>query len=140
MRAGQRVDGAGVVGDPVDVAAPHGGVAGVEACGRLGRAAYPQVGGEDAVDPPDQRVRTVGQLVEIEVHDLPAGMDAGVGAPGTGQPDGRQPQHGRQRRGQLALDGPEPRLRRPAVEVRAVVGEVEADPHRVILSAVRPAR
>ena len=63
------------------------------------------------------------------MHHLTARVHAAVGAPGAGQRDLGHPQHGRQRRRQLALDGPQPRLRGPAVEVGAVVGDVEADPH-----------
>ena len=53
--------------------------------------------------------------------------------------DGLDPQQLRQRGLEQPLHGPQARLGRPAVEVRAVVGEVESQPHPAILAGPRVA-
>ena len=62
------------------------------------------------------------------MRDLAAGVDAGVGAAGDGQPRGLgQPQRrAPSASSSVCLDGAQPRLGRPAGEVGAVVGEVES--------------
>ena len=133
----------GPVGDPVGVAAPQRAEAGVE-----------------AVAPPRPRRRTrtsAGRMpLSRRTSDSASGPPASArrrrrAPPGrararrrrcarrTTTPTLGDPQHRRQRGGQLALHGPQPRLGGPAVEVGAVVGEVEPDAHdRAILLRTRP--
>ena len=68
-------------------------------------------------------------LVDVGVHHLAARMDAGVGPSGADQIHLGRPQRGLERRRELALDRPQPGLRGPAVEVGAVVGEVDPESH-----------
>jgi len=66
---------------------------------------------------------------EGEGGGLCQGMDAGVGAAGTGDLDGRALDFG-QRGFQSALNGSQAGLHLPAVEVRAIIGDVRADAAR----------
>ena len=132
--------GHGVVGDPVGVAPPQRGEPGVEPGRGLGHPAYPHVGGQHAVEPAQQRLR---RRVPRTGRPRPPGrLGRRRGAPpGRGRaprcrcgrrrspPPPATPQHRGQRRLELALHGAQPRLGRPAVEVGAVVGEVDPDPH-----------
>ena len=78
-------------------------------------------------------------LVEIDVGDLPGGVDAGIGAAGDDEP-GLAAEDARERALERALHGAQPGLQRPPAKVRAVVGDVEPDAHRPSLRAVaRPA-
>ena len=86
MVAGQRVDGRGVVGDPVGVPAPDRREAGVEPVGGGDHAAYADVGGQETVEPAAQVV-DVRLDVDVGVGDLTAGVHAGVGAAGAGHGD-----------------------------------------------------
>ena len=71
---------------------------------------------------------------EVEVRDLPGRVDPGVGAPGDHEPwDRRVPaQDDAEGRFDLALHGPNARLRAPPGKLGAVVGDVEAKPGRVV--------
>ena len=76
-------------------------------------------------------------VVEIDVGDLPGGVDAGIGAAGDDE-------SGLVRRGcvraplERALHGAQPGLQRPAAKVRPVVGDVEPDAHRPSLVRAVP--
>ena len=70
------------------------------------------------------------QLVEVEVHHLAAGVDAGVGAPGAGQP---RPTAAAAR-SRAPPDSSPWTVRSPGWAAqpwksRAVVGDIEAEPH-----------
>ena len=106
---------------------------------RYAYRAYPDVLGQHPVEPTQQRgLRRLGAPPggggqhpggEVEVRDLAAGVHAGVRAAGAGDGYGRLSQDLGERCLESLLDGPQRRLDRPAVEVGAVVGEVEADAH-----------
>ena len=73
--------------------------------------------------------------VEIDVDHLAGRVDPGIRASGDDQSGRlRQAQDPRQPLAQLALDGAQAGLDSPTVEVRAVVGEVETQPHAVSVS------
>ena len=137
---GQRVDQRGPVGHPVGVAAPQRREAGVEPAGGLDHAAYAHVGGQDAVEPAQQASAAAPSALRAACRrgractTWPRACTPVSVRPAQTTDDLRQPQHRGQRRLQLALHGPQPRLGRPAVEVGAVVGEVDPDPHPGILS------
>ena len=92
MAAHERVGQLRRVGDPVGVAAPARGEAGVEALGGLAHAAYAHVGRQDPVDAASQGVeRRVGGPpggglddlpVDVDVRHLAARVHAGVRTPG----------------------------------------------------------
>ena len=136
-----------VVRDPVGVAAPERGEAGVEAGRGGGHPAYPDVGVEEPVQPAPQRLvrrlrRAPGRGVvalagHVEVHHLAARVHAGVGAPGADHPHLGQPQRRRQGGLELGLDRAQPGLRRPSAEVGAVVGQVDPDAHPQIIPSGR---
>ena len=136
------------VGDPVDVAAADGGEPGVEGGGhhagagdrdvrgaarRAGQAAGlarqdPGQAGEQGgpggpVGAPRQP--RPGLPAHVQVRHLGGGVHASVGAARHRQPDGRA-QDRAQGVGQDALDGAQARLRGPAAEGGAVVGQVQA--------------
>src|SRR6185312_7859570 len=79
-------------------------------------------------------------LVDIDVRDLSDRVHAGVGA--AGHHEARIPaQDAGDRTLERALNGAQPRLLRPAPEVRAVVGDIEPDAHALSLpSAPLPTR
>ena len=60
---------------------------------------------------------------------LTAGMDAGVGAASADEVNRRRPERRREGGRKLGLHGPQTRLGGPAVEVGAVVGEVDPESH-----------
>ena len=129
VAAGQRVDQLGTVGHAVGVAPPGRREARVEALGRLPHRAHPDVGRQDAVEPPQQPVVVHGALREVEVDDLAAGVDAGVGAAGAHDARVGDAEHRGERRLESSLDGAQRRLGRPAPEVGPVVGQVDPQPH-----------
>ena len=141
----QRVDQLRAVGDPVGVAPPQGReprVEAVRATRRAGRtrtssgstplSRRTQRRGGRRRRPADRGERPVGST--SSVHDLAAGVHPGVGAPGAGE---RRRESSRSTWASAVLeqpcDGAQPRLGGPAVEVGAVVGEVESQPHPDIL-------
>src|SRR5690606_37846575 len=67
------------------------------------------------------------ELGQVEMAHLAAGVDPGIGAPGDRHLHARA-RHAREARLELALDGALTGLGGPAVEVGAVVGEVQAQP------------
>jgi hypothetical protein len=125
----QRLGPERVLREPVRVAPPQRREAGVEP--RWGDRDRPHadVGRQDAREPPTQGVGVAleGRQWDIGVHDLSAGVHAGIGATRAGHADLSQPQHGGQRALQLGLHGALARLDRPAREAGAVVGQVDAD-------------
>ena len=89
-------------------------------------AAHHHLGGELAVERPGQAGPVVGDGRQVDVDDLPAGVHAGVGAPGAG--DGRrlaQPGRALERLAQRAGDGRDLGLDGEAPEGRTVVGDQE---------------
>ncbi len=128
----QRVDAAGVVGDPVGVAAPDRREAGVEAARRLGDRPDPHVPRQ----PPGQPLEQLSPLLlpdlprQVHVRDLAPRVHPGVGPPGHRQlvrPCG--PGHHPQRVLDLPLDGPPPPgLLGPPGELRAVVRQIQPHP------------
>ena len=73
------------VGDPVGVAPPQRREAGVEAGGGLGHPAYPHVGGQDPVEPAQQRRRRrLRRAPDASPRPGPAGRGRG-GPPGRGR-------------------------------------------------------
>src|SRR5699024_4518970 len=73
---------------------------------------------------------------QVQVADLAAGVHPGVGAAGDGDA-GRDTGDPAQRLLELALDGALTRLGRPAVEVGAVIGEVQSQAGRAAAAASR---
>jgi hypothetical protein len=114
VAAGERVGHA--VADTVGVPPPQGREAGVEAVGGRDHTAYPEVVRQDAVEPALERHDRVAvvpsggadevRLLDVEVDDLPAGVDSRVGTAGTGHRSRRHTQHGDQCGLQLALHRP----------------------------------
>ncbi len=153
----------GGIGDAVLVPTPGGREPGVESGRRERRSLHLHVTGRtgdaveashEGVEPDRRRTATaraveVGDLgvVEVDVGDLPRRVYSDVGATSDGDDRGRPDlsKDRRERSFEFALHGAEARLFRPAVEVTAVVGEVEPDashrmslPHRVTLVHVIP--
>ena len=127
----QRVGVGRVVADPVGVPPPQRGKAGVEPLGGGPDRVHPDVRRQRPRQPP-QRGRAVlfpDRRRQVRVGHLPTGVHPAVGPARDGQPDPfRQPQHVPENPGELFLHGPLPGLRRPAGEVRPVVGEVDSHP------------
>ena len=130
-----------LVGQAVEVAALQRREPGVEAVGGDRHRPHADVGREYAAQPAQRRLlgrargptgqRRPGGRVRVEVGDLAARVDAGIGPPGHREPHRLVgPQDGGQGGRQLALDGAQSRLGGPAGEVGAVVAEVEPDPQR----------
>ena len=132
----QRIGMGRVVADPVGVAAPERGEAGVEPL-RGGRdPMHPDVRRQRPCQPPQcgRAVLLPDRRRQVGVGHLPASVHPGVGPPGDGQPHRLgQAQHVPEDPGQLSLHGPLPGLRRPPGEVRPVIGEVDSDPDHGIL-------
>ena len=116
----QRVHRGGRLGQPVDVAAPDRGEAGVEAGWSRGQPPDHQVIGQHPVQPPHHgRSVDLGAPVEVEVGHLPPGVHPGVGPAGTDQAGRRvDAQYPAQPGRQLTLDRTLVRLGRPAREGR----------------------
>jgi hypothetical protein len=111
--------------DAVLVAARGRVAAGVEARRGVGDGAGAEVWGQQAGEPAQDPLG--GQVARRgDARHLPAGVDAGVGAPGHRQLE-RAPQQGAERLAKNALGGAEPRLGGPAGEPRPVVLKVEPD-------------
>ena len=95
----QRVRGGLIVADPIGIAAPQRGEAGVEPGGRGTRGVHPDVGGQHPGQPGDSpplgvRRTGPGRGGHVGVDDLTARMHSGVRAPGHRQlRRGGQPQH-----------------------------------------------
>jgi hypothetical protein len=148
LGAGERVDHGRRVRDPVGVAPPQRPEPGVEAGCGLDHPAYPHVARQQPVQAAQQRLdgwvrgaagrRHEDGLVHVEVRHLAAGVHPGVGPAGAHDGHLGHPQHRRQRGRQLPLHGPQPRLGGPAVEVGAVVGQVDPDPHGATSFHLRP--
>ena len=125
MAAGERV-GRPAVGQPVHVAPLEGGEAGVEAVRRRPERAEPDVVGQEAP-------QAAGEDVDLGVASSRstcatwprACTPASVRPAQVSGGGGRQPQDGGDGRLDLALHRAQPRLRGPAVEPGAVIGEVE---------------
>jgi hypothetical protein len=107
----QRIRAGRVVAHAVGVAPPQRGEPGVEPVGRDVRAVHPDVGRQHARQPgyrasfPAGHGRP-GARGHVRVHDLPARVHPGVGAPGHGQARrAGQPQHLAERGRQDRLDG-----------------------------------
>ena len=130
-----RMRAVGSVGDAVGVAAADGGEAGVEGLGSQGGTPDPHIAREHPGQAAQQPLLVLfpGVTGQVEMRDLAVGMDPRIGAPGDdearplGELDRIQPQDLREGIGQLAADGAPVRLDRPAGEVGAVIGEIEAD-------------
>ena len=77
------------------------------------------------------RERSIVNRLEIHVHDLTSRVNTGIGSTcdSRGWSNIRS-QNDAKRLLQGLLHGPQPRLRRPAVEVSAVIGEVDSESHR----------
>ena len=126
----QRINGRGV-DEAVGVATGQRSEAGVEMLADRRDRKDLQVLGQDAVEAPHQLVQGICvERIDVEVHDLSTRMDAGVGA----SRDRRlrpniEMQRNAQRFLEFALHRPQVRLRRPPVEVGAVVAEVDAQSH-----------
>ena len=87
-------------------------------------------GGRCALSAAATRAISGPALGRVDRHDLCRGVHARVGAAGHGRAAAVRPEHA-QRVGQHALDRAQARLRGPAVELRAVVLDVEPeDGHR----------
>ncbi len=139
-RRQERVDERPVVGQPVLVGAPQGGEAGVEVLGHLGHRVDDEVvvvaDRQHSPQATEQRgltgpVRAGDELLhrrggQVDVDDLPPGVDAGVGATGD---DGRHLLAGDPGQAllQSRLHGAQMRLLRPTVEVGALIAEVDAE-------------
>ena len=78
-------------------------------------------------------------LAHIQVRHLCGGVDAGIGTARHGQSHGL-PQDGLQSLGEDAFDGTQARLRGPAVEVGAVVGQVQTHPEDMRFRPLRSGR
>ena len=133
----QRVMRGRAVGEPIAIPAPQGPEAGIELQRDLAGGVHDDVAGQNPREPGHERllgptVRTPRQGGEdrarhVEMADLAAGVDAGVGAAGDGD---AQRHAGDLCQGplELALHGGMPRLRGPAVVPGAVIGEVQPQP------------
>ncbi len=111
--------------DPVAIAARGGVTARVEGVRSDRRGGDGDIVGPGRVDGAG---KVVGQLgLGREARDLAEGVDAGVGAARDRQVDLGAAENRRQRRLQLALDGPQAGLPRPAAEPASVVFDVESD-------------
>ena len=114
--------------DAVAVASRQRGMAGVEVGRRLLRARDGDVVGQDGVQRlTDPRCRR--SALDVDARDLAERMNAGIRASCDGQRVPRRIDL-RQRRAQLALDGSETGLSRPAAEASAVVLECEPEARR----------
>ena len=128
----QRVRRGEVVADPVGVPAPERGKPGVEALRRRRYPPHPDVRRQRPGEAPRHgagpgRPRVLGQ---IRVRDLPPRVHPGVGPPGHGQPRRlAEPEHPPQRLREHALYRPAFRLRRPARELRPVIGKIKSYPN-----------
>ncbi len=150
MAAQQRVDPAGIVGDPVRVPPPHGREPRVEATGRLPESPDPHVPGQPPGEPLQQLLMVLGPDLprQIDMRDLSPGMHPGIGTPRHGQlvrlP---RPRHGPQRVLDLPLYGPPPPgLLGPPGELTPVVRQIKPNTnepgscfitHAQILSATK---
>ena len=112
--------------------------------------AHPDIVGKESGEPAHQRGElafgTVGAPrvgvaqhtgVDIGMRHLTTRVHTGVGASGGEQSHGR-PKHGRQRLVEDPRYGANPALGRPAVEVRAVVGDIEPESHRPVVRTRQP--
>ena len=147
VAAPQRIETGGVVAHPVRIGPGKRGKPCVEACGREIHAGHRDVraslrprrlsrqqGGKPAHDrlarvacAPRRACKLV--FTHVDVGDLTARVDAGVGPPGDGQgvrAAGYEVESFRHR----PFDGSQTRLDRPTMKVSAVVGHAKAEPMR----------
>src|SRR5581483_3224701 len=108
---------------PVAVDAGAGVAARVEAVGRALGLDDRDLAGQERVQGAPELLR--GFAIELEACDLPPGVDPGVRPARDREPD-RPSEYALQGGLDLALDGPQPRLRGPAGERPAVVGDRQA--------------
>jgi hypothetical protein len=129
-----------VVPQPVHVPAPDRREPGVEAVRRLGDAAYDQVLGQRARQPPGKDGARVlwpstaglGHRRQIDVDDLATCVDAGVGTAGAGEPwRFVEAEHAPDPAAEITFDGTQAGLCGPAGEGGAVVGDVEPPSDKV---------
>ncbi len=124
----QRLRPERVVADPVRVAPPERGEPRVEA-GRCGAdVTDPDVRRQHAGEATAQGVgvTVVRRRRQVQMDHLPARVHPCVGPAGAGDPQVRQPEHGREGALELGLHGAQAGLGGPAGEVGAVVPQVEA--------------
>jgi len=114
-----------MIGHSVDVTTLERGKPGIETGRRFADADDPNVARHD---PAKSAFDDSWVAVNVDVGDLAASVNAGVGAPRAGQLRlFAEPKDGAERGLEFTLDGSQARLGRPAVKVGSVVGQV--DPH-----------